>query len=127
MVNSWAKRIQAQPMFEVLDLVRGMESLGVDVTHLEIGDTEGFDNVILREYLVARAKSVRLGYSPSGGEPRLREVVADMLAKKIGGNVAIDEIAIAPANFLILRARVLDAGFLFPIRGFRLTDLQQSS
>ena len=42
-------------MFEVLDLVRGMESLGVDVTHLEIGDTEGFDNVILREHMVARA------------------------------------------------------------------------
>jgi len=104
MTKSWANRIHAQPMFEVLDLVRGMESLGVDVTHLEIGDTDGFDNVILREYLVARAKSVRLGYSPSGGEPRLREVVADMLAKKIGGNVAIDEIAIAPANFLILQA-----------------------
>jgi len=104
MTKSWANRIHAQPMFEALDLVRGMESLGVDVTHLEIGDTDGFDNVILREYLVARAKSVRLGYSPSGGEPRLREVVADMLAKKIGGNVAIDEIAIAPANFLILQA-----------------------
>lgn len=104
MTKSWANRIHAQPMFEALDLVRGMESLGVDVTHLEIGDTDGFDNVILREYLVARAKSVRLGYSPSGGEPRLREVVADMLAKKIGDNVAIDEIAIAPANFLILQA-----------------------
>lgn len=91
-------------MFEVLDLVRGMESLGVDVTHLEIGDTEGFDNVILREYLVARAKSTWLGYSPSGGEPRLREVVADMLSKDIGDNVEIDEIAIAPANFLILQS-----------------------
>ncbi len=104
MVNSWAKRIQAQPMFEVLDLVRGMESLGTDVTHLEIGDTEGFDNVILREHLVARARSVRLGYSPSGGEPRLREVVADMLAKDIGDSVEVDQIAIAPANFLILQS-----------------------
>ena len=122
MVNSWAKRIQAQPMFEVLDLVRGMESLGVDVTHLEIGDTEGFDNVILREHLVARARSTRLGYSPSGGEPRLREVVADMLAKDIGDSIEVDQIAIAPANFLILQAMAAisrpGCGILIPDPGF---------
>jgi aspartate/methionine/tyrosine aminotransferase len=104
MTKSWADRIHAQPMFEILDNARRMESLGVDVKHLEIGDTEGFDNRVLREHVVARARSERFGYSPSGGEPRLREIVADILARELGRGVDRDEIAIAPANFLILQA-----------------------
>jgi aspartate/methionine/tyrosine aminotransferase len=91
-------------MFDILGLVGQMERQGADVTHLEIGDTEGFDNTVLREFVVARARSERFGYSPSGGEPRLREVVAAILEEELGRTLEVERIAIAPANFLISQA-----------------------
>ena len=122
MTKAWADRIHSQPMFDILSMVREMESFGNDVKHLEIGDTEGFENLALREHLVARAKSERLGYCPSGGEPRLREVVAEMLTQDLGRSVEADQIAIAPANFLILQAMAAisqpQSGILLPDPGF---------
>ncbi|MAQ55226.1 MAG: hypothetical protein CL719_10280 [Chloroflexi bacterium] len=122
MTKAWADRIHSQPMFDILSMAHEMDLSGNDVKHLEIGDTEGFENFALREHLVARAKSERLGYCPSGGEPRLREVVAEMLTNDLGRSVEADQIAIAPANFLILQAMAAiskpQSGILLPDPGF---------
>ena len=42
--NTWAQRINAQPMFDVLELANAQESKGNYVARMEIGDTPGFKN-----------------------------------------------------------------------------------
>jgi len=41
---TWANRVNAQPMFDVLELANAQASQGNYVARMEIGDTPGFVN-----------------------------------------------------------------------------------
>lgn len=98
-MTSWEKRIQAQPMFDVLSMANQREELGFYVARMEIGDTPGFRNEaihnLIREYSM---KDFR--YSPSRGES---ELAAKVIATQWPNN-RIEDVVIGPANFLITAA-----------------------
>jgi aspartate aminotransferase len=101
LVNSWASRIEAQPMFDVLSLAADKERQGHYVARMEIGDTPGFRNEFVHE-LLAKNAQLPFRYSPSGGETALIEKVLETQWPDLNGNV--NNVVIAPANFLITAA-----------------------
>jgi aspartate/methionine/tyrosine aminotransferase len=99
--NSWANRINAQPMFDVLELANAQESKGNYVARMEIGDTPGFKNDSIHE-LLKDASQEPHRYSPSPGEPKLIERVFETQWKYYSQSKY--DVCIAPANFLITAA-----------------------
>lgn len=92
----WRSRIEAQPMFDVLELANERESKGNYVARMEIGDTPGFRNELIHELIGKYAKS-NYRYSPSQGEQILREKVI----QSEWPNELQENVVIGPANFLI--------------------------
>lgn len=123
----WRDRIRSQPMFDILQEVRAVENRNHHVIHLEIGDTQGFDNVALRTHINDACQSVPFAYSPSPGEPELRKIVADLLSRQIGLHTDLEQTCIAPANALITQslAAVATEGdtVLIPNPGFPTYEL----
>jgi aspartate aminotransferase len=99
--NSWANRINAQPMFDVLELANAQESKGNYVARMEIGDTPGFKNESIHDLLKEAAQEPHR-YSPSPGEPQLIEQVFATQWKNYSQSKY--DVCIAPANFLITAA-----------------------
>ncbi len=99
--HTWANRINAQPMFDVLELANAQESKGKYVARMEIGDTPGFKNDSIHEMLSIAAQEPHR-YSPSPGEPQLIEQVFASQWNKY--SPLKFDICIAPANFLISAA-----------------------
>ena len=99
--KTWAMRIQAQPMFDVLELANAQELKGQYVARMEIGDTPGFRNESIHELLSIEAQEPHR-YSPSPGEPKLIEQVFASQWPKY--SPLKFDICIAPANFLISAA-----------------------
>ena len=99
--HTWAKRVNAQPMFDVLELANAQESKGKYVARMEIGDTPGFKNDIIHEMLSIAAQEPHR-YSPSPGEPQLIEQVFASQWNKYSPSKF--DVCIAPANFLISAA-----------------------
>jgi aspartate/methionine/tyrosine aminotransferase len=98
---TWANRVNAQPMFDVLELANAQASQGNYVARMEIGDTPGFVNESIHELLQVGAKEPHR-YSPSSGEPQLIEQVFATQWNKYSPSKY--GICIAPANFLISAA-----------------------
>jgi aspartate aminotransferase len=99
--NTWASRINAQPMFDVLELANAQASKGNYVARMEIGDTPGFKNESIHELLREAAQEPHR-YSPSPGEPQLIEQVFASQWKNYSQSKY--DVCIAPANFLITAA-----------------------
>ena len=99
--NTWANRINAQPMFDVLELANAQESKGNYVARMEIGDTPGFKNESIHDLLKDAAQEPHR-YSPSPGEPQLIEQVFTTQWKNYSQTKY--DVCVAPANFLITAA-----------------------
>lgn len=99
--NTWANRINAQPMFDVLELANAQESKGNYVARMEIGDTPGFKNESIHNLLKDAAQEPHR-YSPSPGEPQLIEQVFTTQWKNYSQTKY--DVCVAPANFLITAA-----------------------
>jgi len=123
----WRERIRSQPMFDILQEVRSVENRSHPVIHLEIGDTQGFNNLALRTHMSNACQSVPFTYSPSSGEPELRKIVAELFSSQIGLHTDLEQICIAPANALITQclAATLAEGdtVLIPNPGFPTYEL----
>lgn len=98
-MTSWRKRINPQPMFDVLTMARRRESLGHYVARMEIGDTLGFRNDFIHE-LVTKYSSSPYRYSPSRGE----DVLISKVLETQWPNYSNENVVIGPANFLITAA-----------------------
>ena len=86
----------SETAFEVLARARALERQGKDIVHLEIGEPD-FDtpaNVV--EAGIKALKDGWTHYTPSGGMPELREVVAKHVSRSIGVPVTSDEVVIVP-------------------------------
>lgn len=116
---TWANRINAQPMFDVLELANAQASRGNYVARMEIGDTPGFQNESIHELLKDAAQEPHR-YSPSSGEPQLIEQVFASQWKNYS-QLKYD-VCIAPANFLITAALLASTSpgdlILLPNPGF---------
>lgn len=94
-----AKRMSllgSETAFEVLARARALERQGKDVVHLEIGEPD-FDTPA--NVVEAGIKALREGYThytPSGGMPELREVVAKHVSHSLGLPYTSDEVVIVP-------------------------------
>ena len=94
-----AKRMSllgVETAFEVLARARALERQGKDIVHLEIGEPD-FDSPA--NVVEAGVKALKEGwthYTPSGGMPELREVVARHVSRSIGVPITSDEVVIVP-------------------------------
>ena len=124
---AWKNRIRPQPMFDILQLVQQQELLGNDIIHLEIGDTTGFKNESLQAYIATAVKEVPFSYSPSAGELELRKAGADVFSADLKSDVSFEQVAVAPANALIIESisAVTSPGdvILIPDPGFPTYEL----
>lgn len=86
----------SETAFEVLAKARALERQGKDIVHLEIGEPD-FDTPA--NVIEAGVKAMQSGwthYTPSGGMPELREVVARHVSRSIGVPCTSDEVVIVP-------------------------------
>jgi len=89
-------------MFRILAQANKLERVGHSIVHLEIGDTSSFANAEIRQFLrIDERTTASLGYSPSAGEPQLREVLAGQYASECGVPFTRDNVVITPANAAI--------------------------
>lgn len=108
-----SERVQPQPMFRVLAEAQHIESLGQPVIHLEIGDTSSLmDPELQRLVRENRSLTASFGYSPSAGEPALRDILARQYAEECGFPFRRENVVITPANAAIsqLLALLCDEG-----------------
>lgn len=94
--------VQPQPMFRILAEAMQIESLGHPVIHLEIGDTSSLTSPELtRRLREDKHVTASLGYSPSAGEPVLRDVLARHYSRDLGVSIRRENVVITPANAAI--------------------------
>jgi aspartate aminotransferase len=98
-MKAWRDRIEPQPMFDVLAMANARESQGHYVARMEIGDTPGFRNAHIHDFIQQRA-SFPYRYSPSQGEKYLISKVIESQWP----DCTEEQIVIGPANFLITAA-----------------------
>ncbi len=106
-------RIQPQPMFRILAEAQQIEALGQPVIHLEIGDTSSLTDPELQRLLrEEKLLTNSFGYSPSAGEPALRDILARQYAEEYGFPFKREHVVITPANAAIsqLLALLCDEG-----------------
>jgi aspartate/methionine/tyrosine aminotransferase len=82
--------------FEVLARARALEAKGKHVVHLEIGEPD-FDTP--KHIVDAACAALNAGYThygPSAGDPELRQVICDHMAKSRNLEVTPDEVVVVP-------------------------------
>jgi aspartate/methionine/tyrosine aminotransferase len=99
MLSNRAKNINPQPMFNILLKSQELEARGQHIIHLEIGDSSPYQNDRIKELIHKNLSSKdSLGYSPSEGEPRLREAFAMHYSNLCNHKFQKDNIVVTPAN-----------------------------
>ena len=91
-------RLGTETAFEVLAKARALEAKGRDIVHLEIGEPD-FDTP--ENVVAAGIDALKKGwthYTPSGGLPLLREVVAEDVSRSRGVKVTPEEVVIVPGG-----------------------------
>lgn len=118
----WSSRIRSQPMFDILKQVKDREIEYPGIIHLEIGDTNGFSNDPLKDFIEQSLRQLPFTYSPSVGESFLRESLSVRMTSELQRSVGTSEITVGPANSLITQslAAVCSEGdlVLIPDPGF---------
>jgi len=99
MLSNRAKNINSQPMFNILLKAQELEGEGKCIIHLEIGDSSPYQNDRIKELIQKNLFSKdSLSYSPSEGEPRLREALAMHYSNLCNFAFTKDNIVVTPAN-----------------------------
>jgi aspartate/methionine/tyrosine aminotransferase len=91
-------RLGSETAFEVLARARALEAQGKDVIHLEIGEPD-FDTP--QNVVETGIDALRQGwthYTPAGGLPELREVIAEEVSRTRGVPCTADEVVVVPGG-----------------------------
>ncbi len=120
-------RLGTEGAFEVLARARALEARGREVIHLEIGEP---DFPTPPHVVEAAARALRDGwthYGPPAGLPKLREAVAEDVARRRGIRVDPAEVIITPGAkpilfFTILALVERDDEVLYPNPGFPIYE-----
>ena len=132
MISNRSKKIKPQPMFEVLQKARNLENTGKDIIHLEIGDSSSFENTQLHNLVKKNlAAEGSLQYSPSRGEPRLKEAFIYHYSLLCNHEFFTEEVVVTPANAAISQLFTILANendsVLLPDPGFPTYSLSAES
>jgi aspartate/methionine/tyrosine aminotransferase len=113
MISRRAEEMTPFLVMDVLERARAMESQGIDVVHLEVGEPD-FD--LPAPVCEAVNKAIAQGYTHythSLGDPELREAIAEHYNDRYGVSVEADRIVVgsgtSPAMMLVFSA-LLEAG-----------------
>ncbi|MGH2559660.1 MAG: pyridoxal phosphate-dependent aminotransferase [Thermomicrobiales bacterium] len=121
------ERLGTETAFEVLVRAKALEAQGRDVVHLEIGEPD-FDTPA--NVIDAGCDALRSGwthYGPSGGDPALRQAIADYLHRSRGTSYGPDNVVVTPGGkpimFFVILA-LLEAGdeAIYPNPGFPIYE-----
>jgi len=100
-------------VMDVLERARAMESEGIDVVHLEVGEPDFDIPAPVREAVAEALAQGRTHYTHSLGDPELREAIAEHYAERYGVSVEPDQVVVcsgtSPAMMLVFSA-LLEAG-----------------
>jgi len=113
MISRRAEEMTPFLVMDVLERAHAMESQGIDVVHLEVGEPD-FDLPAPISEAVKRAlEEGHTHYTHSLGDPELREAIAEHYANRYGVSVEPDRIVVgsgtSPAMMLVFSA-LLEAG-----------------
>ena len=120
-------RLGTETAFEVLAKARGLESKGVDVIHLEIGEPD-FDTA---PHIIQSARqALQSGYThygPSPGLADLRDTIAQEVSSTRGVTVTSDNVVVTPGGkpimFFVIMALVdPNDEVLYPNPGFPIYE-----
>jgi len=121
------KRLGTETAFEVLAKAKKLESEGMEVIHLEIGEPD-FDTP---KYICdAAIQAIRDGYThynPSPGYPEIRKIISDEINKTRGIKTTPEQVVIVPGGkpimFFVVLALV-DEGdeVIYPNPGFPIYE-----
>lgn len=90
-----------QKMFQVLDRALVLENGGRRIKHLELGEPDQYAPGRIVNETIKSLLSYEVGYAPSGGVIKLREVIAQFWSQRLNLSLDVAQIGISPANFLI--------------------------
>ncbi len=106
MIIQKAKEIKPFIVMEVLEKAAEMESRGIDVIHMEVGEPDFDVPVCVSEAVEQAFKEGRTHYTHSMGDPELREEIANRYLKDYGVKVSPNQIIVtsgsSPAILLTL-------------------------
>ncbi|MFY9614782.1 MAG: pyridoxal phosphate-dependent aminotransferase [Candidatus Dormiibacterota bacterium] len=106
----WADRMAqlgTESAFEVLARANRLEAEGRSILHLEIGEPD----FATPPHIVAAAEAAiedgYTHYTPSGGIPEVRKVVAEHYSRRLGQEVAADQVIMTPGSKNILMFAIM--------------------
>ncbi len=113
MISRRAEEMTPFLVMDVLERARAMESEGIDVVHLEVGEPDFDIPAPVREAVAEALAQGRTHYTHSLGDPELREAIAEHYAERYGVSVEPDQVVVcsgtSPAMMLVFSA-LLEAG-----------------
>src|ERR1700730_6240241 len=106
----WAARMSqlgTESAFEVLARAKVLEEQGIDVVHLEIGEPD----FATPPHIVAAAEAAiedgYTHYTPSGGIPEVRAVVAEHYTRRLGHEITGSQVIMTPGSKNILMFAIM--------------------
>jgi len=117
------QRLGTETAFEVLVRARALEAQGRDVVHLEIGEPDFDTPENVREAGVQAIRDGWTHYGPAGGQPDLRQAIADYINRSRGTSYAATNVVVTPGGkpimfFLILAMLEEGDEAIYPDPGF---------
>jgi aspartate/methionine/tyrosine aminotransferase len=113
MISRRAEEMTPFLVMDVLERARTMESQGIDVVHLEVGEPDFDLPAPISEAVNKAIAQGHTHYTHSLGDPELREAIAEHYANRYGVSVEPDRIVVgsgtSPAMMLVFAA-LLEAG-----------------
>ncbi|RLD18900.1 MAG: pyridoxal phosphate-dependent aminotransferase [Caldiserica bacterium] len=120
-------RLGTETAFEVLARAKQLEKEGKEIVHLEIGEPDFDTPENIREACKKALDEGYTHYTPSGGIPEVREVIAEYISKTRNISVSPEEVVITPGAKPIIFFSILalvDEGdeVLYPDPGFPIYE-----
>jgi aspartate aminotransferase len=86
---------------------RALESRGIDVVHMEIGEPHFSTPDFITDAAIEALRSGATHYGPSAGIPELRRAIAASTHAELGTEVQAENVAVLPGSKMILMAVLL--------------------
>jgi len=113
MISRRAEEMTPFLVMDVLERAHAMESQGIDVVHLEVGEPDFDLPAPVCEAVKRALEEGHTHYTHSLGDPELREAIAEHYANRYGVSIEPDQIVVgsgtSPAMMLVFAA-LLEAG-----------------